>query len=98
MSADKGPFSRDVKLVMTTVAMYSLLEGFILTVLQLYLKSIGFTGGAVGTFMLVQGMSASLTLIPFGIISDKVDRRMMMACGVTLTAIGPIHNHKLAKP
>ncbi len=88
MSADKGPFSRDVKLVMTTVAMYSLLEGFILTVLQLYLKSIGFTGGAVGTFMLVQGMSASLTLIPFGIISDKVDRRMMMACGVTLTAIG----------
>ncbi|GEM_PF-5431927 len=28
MSTDKCPFSRDVKLVMTTVAMYSLLEGF----------------------------------------------------------------------
>jgi len=78
--------TRDVKLIFVTISMMAMMDGFIYTVLQLYLKSIGYTGTNLGAFMLVLGIANSALLIPFGVISDRVDRRKIMAAGTTCVA------------
>ncbi|MBC7238367.1 MAG: MFS transporter, partial [Chloroflexi bacterium] len=43
--------------------------------------SVGFNGTNVGRFVLIQGISAALLLLPLGMISDRVDRRKLVALG-----------------
>jgi MFS family permease len=79
--------SREVGRIFVTLSVISFRDGFVYTVLQLYLKSIGYTGVFVGSFMFVLGISASALLIPFGMISDRVDRRKIMALGITFVSM-----------
>jgi MFS family permease len=79
--------SREVRLIFVTLSVISFRDGFVYTVLQLYLKSIGYTGSFVGSFMFVLGISASALLIPFGMLSDRVDRRELMALGIAFVSI-----------
>lgn len=78
--------SREVRLVFVTLAVISFRDGFVYTVLQLYLKSMAFSGSFVGSFMFILGISASALLIPFGMLSDRVDRRKLMALGITFVS------------
>ncbi|MDI9644115.1 MAG: MFS transporter [Candidatus Verstraetearchaeota archaeon] len=74
--------NRDFKLLMTSATIFAAIDGLVYTVLQLYLKSLGFTGASIGRFILIQGMSSALMILPFGIISDMMDRRKLVALGV----------------
>lgn len=78
--------SREVRLIFVTLAVISFRDGFVYTVLQLYLKSMAFSGSFVGSFMFILGISASALLIPFGMLSDRVDRRKLMALGITFVS------------
>jgi MFS family permease len=61
-----------------------LVQGRLLdTVLQLHLKSIGYTGAFVGSFMLVLGIRPPH---PFGMISDRMKRRKIMALGIAFVS------------
>jgi MFS family permease len=79
--------TREVALIFMTLSVISFRDGFVYTVLQLYLKSVGYTGSFVGSFMFILGIAASALLIPFGMISDRVDRRKIMATGVTFVSV-----------
>lgn len=74
--------NRDFRLMMMSAAVFAMTDGLTYTILQLYLKSVGFTGTNVGRFVLIQGISAALLLLPFGMISDRVDRRKLVALGI----------------
>lgn len=74
--------NRDFRLMMTSAAVFAMTDGLTYTILQLYLKSVGFTGTNVGRFVLIQGISAALLLLPLGMISDSVDRRKLVALGM----------------
>ncbi|MEN3016383.1 MAG: MFS transporter [Candidatus Methanosuratincola petrocarbonis] len=73
--------NRDFRLMMISAAVFAMTDGLTYTILQLYLKSVGFTGTNVGRFVLIQGISAALLLLPLGMISDRVDRRKLVALG-----------------
>lgn len=79
--------SREVRFIFVTLSVIAFRDGFVYTVLQLYLKSIGYTGSFVGSFMFVLGISASALLIPFGMLSDRMDRRRLMALGIVSVSI-----------
>lgn len=79
--------TREVGLIFVTLSVISFRDGFVYTVLQLYLKSVGYTGAFVGSFMFVLGIAASSLLIPFGMVSDRVDRRKVMALGIAFVSI-----------
>ncbi len=87
---------KDVRLLLAVIAIVSLMEGFLYTVLQLYLKSVGCAGSSIGTFMLVLGLSSSILLFPSGILSDRLDRRGLLGFGTALMVIG-LANTFLAK-
>ncbi|MDH7556360.1 MAG: MFS transporter [Candidatus Methanosuratincola sp.] len=73
--------NRDFRLMMMSAAVFAMTDGLTYTILQLYLKSVGFTGTNVGRFVLVQGITAAALLLPLGIVSDRVDRRKLVALG-----------------
>lgn len=75
--------NREFRLLMTSAAVFAMTDGLTYTILQLYLKSVGFTGTSVGRFILIQGLSSASLLLPFGILSDRVDKRKLVSLGIS---------------
>lgn len=56
-------------------------------VLAPYLKSLGFSAGAIGFTVGLMGLSKSLTNIPAGILSDKIGRKPVALVGLVILGI-----------
>lgn len=59
-------------------------------VMPLYAKSAGASVSQVGLVIAVYSYVAAVTLIPFGMLSDKLGRRTLLIIGLALFAVAPL--------
>lgn len=61
--------------------------GMFVSFLPLHAKSHGLNSGHIGIIFAAQAMANVLLRIPFGRLSDRIDRSAMTACGMTLLSV-----------
>lgn len=80
-------FSRDANLLLLAGAAVWVPIGFLAVAVPVYMKRLGFEEVFIGTVLTTIGAVSVLTVIPFGIVADRVGRRRLMLVGGALASL-----------
>ena len=79
--------NRDIRLLTISYALWGVGEGLFLTLQPLYIEALGANPAQIGGVLSTLSLAAGLTLIPSGLLSDRLPRKPLMVsswvCGLT---------------
>lgn len=80
--------NRNARIFLFGAVLNGISNGIFNAVGQFYLASFGFNGQGLGTIFMMNALTATILMIPFGIIADRIGKGKMILTGFTTMTLG----------
>lgn len=82
--------NRNAKMFLSGAVVNGISNGVFNAVIQLYLVSFGFDGQGLGTIFMMNALTATILMIPCGILADRVGKRKMILTGFAAVSLAMV--------
>jgi MFS family permease len=79
--------NRNAKIFLGGAIINGFANGVFNTVIQFYLASFGFNSQGLGTIIMMNALTATLLMIPFGILADRIGKAKIILSGMVVSSI-----------
>ncbi len=78
-------WNRNIRLFFLANVFYQIGTGVFSVLYNLYVQSLGYPQGMIGSIVSVQSLAAALMIIPIGLLGDRSSRKIILMVGMLIT-------------